>query len=261
MKTNLKNVTFLFLIRLDSIQRLENIINVTNQIYKYFDTNVSVLEVDYYQNNILHRLLNKRIHYSFIVDKDNILHRTKYYNIMIQETTTPYLALWDTDIVIDKVPIINAIESLKKGSDVVYPYNGICYDVPHIIREWFLEKNDIRFLYKQQSKMVPLYDTSLVGGALFIEKDKFIYCGKENENHYGWGNDDFDRYYRFTTLGMKIHRVDSPLFHLSHPRISNSGFRSSFHQYKTQSEIYKIGHSSESDLFRHMNKLEDKENK
>ena len=50
MRIDLTDVTFLILIRLDSIQRLENVKVVTDSLLKYFDTNIYVLEADSYDN-------------------------------------------------------------------------------------------------------------------------------------------------------------------------------------------------------------------
>ena len=42
MKKNLKDVTFLLLVRLDSIDRIENIMCVVDFINTNFDTNITV---------------------------------------------------------------------------------------------------------------------------------------------------------------------------------------------------------------------------
>ena len=47
----------------------------------------------------------------------------------------------------------------------------------------------------------------------------------KNERHYGWGNEYYDCYNRFTNLGNNVYRFDAPLFHLCHPRKENSSFR------------------------------------
>ena len=80
MKINLKDVTFITLIRLDSIQRLENIVAVSSYILKYFDTNIYVLEASAYNNSVLKSLLSRKVTYEHIEDKDPALHKTRYYN-------------------------------------------------------------------------------------------------------------------------------------------------------------------------------------
>ena len=60
MKDNLKSLTFLLLVRIDTIQRLENTMIVVELLCRYFDTNVMVREAGLYNNNILASLLKKR---------------------------------------------------------------------------------------------------------------------------------------------------------------------------------------------------------
>lgn len=229
MKIALTDITFLMPIRLDSIQRLENVLTVTNQLCKYFNTHILLREATYHNNGILKSLLHKKIHYEFVEDKDPVLYRTKHINQMTLSVKTPYIAIWDADIVIDKKAIINSINQLRSNNaDVVCPYKGLCYDIPIILRELYLKRRDIRILYRHINKMDLLYDKNLVGGAVLIKKEAFIKIGMDNESYYGWGNEDFDRYQRFIKLNYRICHLGSVLFHLSHPRSENSKYRSDF---------------------------------
>src|SRR5690606_24008666 len=105
-------------------------------------------------------------------DKDPVLHKTKYYNLMTSECNTPILSIWDTDIVIDKKAIIEAVSHLRIGIDVAYTYNGVCYNVSDIIRKLYSSKKDIRILYRHRNKLELLYEHLLVGGAVFFNKEK-----------------------------------------------------------------------------------------
>lgn len=241
MKTDLRDVTFLILIRLDSVQRLENILTVTDRLCYYFDTNIIVREIASYNNGILKALLKRKIHYEFIEDKDPILYKTKHINQMILSVNTPYLAIWDADIIPDKKAIIECLDQLNhKKVDVTYPYNEICLDIPEIFKSLYFAKKDIRLLFRHLNKMERLYPHALVGGAVIMNKEKYIQAGGENEKHYGWGNDDFDRYYRFVGLNYKIYKVNTSLFHLSHSRGENSSYQNSFFKKISKEEINRI---------------------
>lgn len=50
MKTDLTDITFLILVRLDSIQRMENLVNITDSLLRYFNTSITVAEAAYYNN-------------------------------------------------------------------------------------------------------------------------------------------------------------------------------------------------------------------
>jgi len=225
MKHNIKDFTFLILIRLDSIQRLENILAITQSLCQYFDTHITVLEASSHYNGILRSLLNKKIDYRFIEDKDPIFYKTKYINLLLKDVQTSFLSIWDADIVVDRQSIIEATSRLQSNAaDVTFPYNGICLDVPEILRNLYLKNKNIKCLRRNENKMNFLHNRTLVGGAMFIRKDKFITAGMDNERHYGWGNDDFDRFERFKILNYIIYRTNNPLFHLYHPRGANSFF-------------------------------------
>lgn len=240
MKTQLTDVTFLLLIRLDSIERFENIVTTIFSINKYFKTNIHVLESDIYNKRLLKFVLKREINYKFIEDPDPILHKTKYFNIMINAVTTKYVCLIDSDIVIDPQPIILAVEKLRANeADISYPYNGLCYNVIDGLRSLYFKKKTLNVLYNNVTKMELLYNYNLVGGIVIANTDMLICSGRENESYYGWGNEDFDRYWRFKKNNYIIYRTDNYLFHLSHPRGINSKYRSNYQKAFSEKEIMK----------------------
>lgn len=254
MKADLTDTTFLILVRLDSIERLENVVNITQMLLTYFDTHVIVMEADNHSNGVLKKLLPKRASCRYFEDKDPVLYKTKLFNRMTQEVSTPYLSIWDADIVPDKKAIMGSIDHIRNhGADMSFPYAGLCYNVTSILKDYFLHNKDIRFLYRQKNKMDLLYEYPLVGGAVFVKKESYLLAGAENEKHYGWGNDDFDRYYRFAGLGLNIYRAPFPLFHLSHPRSSqNSHFSSGTQRNISSSEKYTIESCSRTELLNYI---------
>lgn len=249
MKTNLTDITFLILVRLDSINRLENILCVIDRFTYYFNTNIVIREADSYNNGVLQCLLNRYIRYEFIEDKDPVLYKTKHINQMAKFVTTPYISIWDADIIPDKKAIIESISHLRnEKADVAYPYNGICYDISQLIKSLYFKKKDVRLLHRQKNKMERLYSHPLVGGAVIMNREKYLAAGGENEKHYGWGNDDFDRFYRFIGLGYKIYWVSTSLFHLSHLRGQNSQFRSNVSKKISSTERTLIVNSSKYEI-------------
>jgi predicted glycosyltransferase involved in capsule biosynthesis len=234
---------------LDSVERLENTIVVANDFVKHFDTNVYVLEAASYCNGILKQMLNKKIKYCFVEDKDPVLHKTLYYNRMVNKTETPFFAIWDTDVVVDKNAIVSIAERLRSSeAEMALPYNGTCLDTAEVIRELYLKKRNIKMLCRHQDKMERLHPQRLVGGAVFFNKEKFFEIGMDNEKHYGWGNDDFDRFYRAQNYGLKIYKKDNCLFHLWHPRNKNSNFYSGVQRYISMDELNNTRCSSKEDI-------------
>ena len=225
-KIKIKDFTFLIPVRIDTIIRLENLLLSIEYLLQNFDTNIIVIEADGYDNGILRKLIGKKVHYFFIEDKDLVYYKTKYVNMLSLKSNTPFIGIWDSDIIIPKEQILDSIIKLREGYEVAYPYDGKFYDASDIIREFFLRKKNIEILIRNIDKMSIKYGDDMVGGAVFVNKAAFINAGMESEKFYGWGNEDYDRHYRWEILGYKIFRSLGGLFHLSHPRGNNSKFRS-----------------------------------
>jgi hypothetical protein len=158
---------------------------------------------------------------------------------MANNIDSVYVAIWDTDIVVDKNAICDAVSELRKNADIALPYNGYCYDVPEVIKQVYFKHLDIKVLKRHTNKMKLLYEKILVGGAVFAKREKYIESGGDNENIYGWGNDDYTRFMRFKAYNYNIYRTKDHLFHLCHPRGINSRFRNSFAHKISMTEIYK----------------------
>jgi predicted glycosyltransferase involved in capsule biosynthesis len=249
MKTNLEDLTFLFPLKPDSIIRIENLLSINNYLCSQFKTNIAVLEVSTYNNGFLKKLLNKEIKYSFIEDKDPIFYRTKYINLIAKAVDTPFLAVWDADVIVDKELIIDSITKLRTGeADVTYPYNGKFYDTTPIIRSLFIKKKNIEVLHRYKDRMSLIYGENHKGGSFIVNTEKYNRIGLENERFYGWGPEDYERYERWTNLNFKIYRASGCMYHLSHPRDINGRFSSQRQSEMKNAERTKSKNSSYGEL-------------
>jgi len=238
---NLDDFTFLFLVRLDTIDRIENLIAVSEFLVLNFDANLRVLECAPYNNHLLEKLLNKKISYDFKEDHNPILYRTRYLNQMSCESNTPFVAVWDTDVIAPIHQIAKSFELLRNDSaDFVYPYENHFWDTSLILKKLYLEECNIAVLEQNTKKMKEMYSPNPMGGAFLANLKAYKEAGLENENFYGWGLEDGERFYRWESLGYKIKRVPGPLFHLSHSRGINSTFHNPDQQFFKRKEIYNI---------------------
>lgn len=227
MKVDLLDTTFIIPVRIDSIARLENILLTIESLDKSFLTRIFLLEASTYKNNLIPLLLGDKIEYLFVEDKDPIFYRTKYLNIMTEKVQTPFLAIWDADVIIDMKQIIEAVECLRSNkADIAFPYDGKFYDVSEIIREHYLLYRDIHFFYRNEAKMDLIYGGQMLGGAIIVNREKYIYAGMENLSFYGWGPEDTERYHRWLAFDYTIFRSNGSLYHLTHPRDINGKPRS-----------------------------------
>ena len=252
MKTDISDMTFLIPIRLDSIVRLENLILSVQALQKNFDTHITVLEASSYPNGIIQKMLGDKVEYLFVEDKDTVFYRTKYLNIMTMRSRTPYIGIWDADVIIPKEQILNSIEKLRQGMEIAYPYDGHFYDTSSVMRELYTQNKSIKFLLKNIAKMSLIYGAKMKGGAMFVNKDAYIKAGMENEKFYGWGPEDCERFERWKILNFKIHSSEGPLFHLTHSRGSNSSFRSIEQSINTSKELSLTQFSSKEELLREL---------
>jgi predicted glycosyltransferase involved in capsule biosynthesis len=60
------------------------------------------------------------------------------------------------------------------------------------------------------------------GHCQFFNRRRYVDGGMENENFRGSSPEDKERFYRFTTLGYSIGRIEDFVYHLEHSRGSNS---------------------------------------
>lgn len=237
---NLRDNTFLIPIRIDSHVRLENVLLVTQFLIEHFDTNIKVLECAPYDNGLLEKLLDKTIQYSFQEDNDTILYRTKFINQMVRSTKTRFVAVWDADVIAPDDQIIKAVELLRtEGVDFVYPYEGQFLDTTYIIRKLYMQERNIDLLVQNMRKMKAMYNPNPVGGGFFANLETYNEAGLENENFYGWGPEDIERFERWESLGLNVKRIEGPLFHLSHGRGLNSSYRNTEQYYSNFREIGK----------------------
>lgn len=216
------DLTVLIPVRIDSVVRLENIIAVVKYLMSSFDAHVIVIEADKYNNHILKAVLPKKVFCYFVDDCDPVFYRTRLINDFARNVTSRYIAIWDADVVVPAVQVQKSLEMLRQGvCDIVYPYDGTFLDTSEIIRQIYIEANDIGILQELQGMMCAPYGTKMRGGAFIANTDIYRAAGMENERFYGWGPEDWERVERWKNLGYRIKTVDGVLFHLSHPRDMN----------------------------------------
>lgn len=234
------NVSVLILYRGDSIRRLYNLRAVVMSLLSVEGVKVYVREADSVNHHITEALLPDGVAYEFVEDKDSILHKTWHFNRMQSAVTTPYIGIWDADVVAYPESITECIRELSGGKvGMALPYSGICLDTSEMIADIFMREQDFAVLDKYSYLMAKLQPHRLTGGAVLMNREVFLSLGSENERYYGWGDDDFDRYVRFYNAKKGIYRSQTPLFHLSHPRGKNSGFTSAICALASKVELSK----------------------
>jgi hypothetical protein len=232
MKTNLKEATFIIPIRIESADRLRNVITTVAFLIENFDTNIIIKEVDsesIFQKDalpILNDILDVEVKINCIFEKsdDPLFHRQKVLNEMIMEADTEIVVNYDCDVLLPLDSYHEAYSSiLHHTHDVIYPYGQGMYQkqvnaTDEVVSE-FLQTGNFEYLNKHSKPY-----TSDFGWVQFFNRQVYIDGGMENENFKAYAPEDKERFYRFYTLGYNIGRVNDYVYHLEHSRGQNSWF-------------------------------------
>ena len=265
MKTDLKNTTFIVPLRIDTGDRLRNVILSTAYLLHHFDTTVMIKEVDSehrfeeFALPIIKRLVNTdnliHIFQDDYRDEDSF-HRTKVLNDMVIESTTDIVVNYDTDLILPVSSYTQAVEMLCGEYDVVYPYRFGNHaerkvNMPFTIAtqedmdgfeniEWVLKfiqsgyscnPLDEHFFYYQSPSGEGWGEYGMVQ---FFDRDVYIDGYLENEGFIAYAPEDVERHHRWKTLGYNIGRVDDHGYHLEHERTQNSWYHNPHMQRNNQ---------------------------
>ena len=228
---NLRNCTFIIPIRIESEDRMRNVITVLCYLLENFDTKVIVKEVDtesVFEKEVLPQIkdylgdaINNLTHV-FEQSDDPVFYRMKILNEMIDMADTSVIANYDGDVLFKPETYVNSVKMIEDGYDIVYPYGFGEYQKQvfaddELVSEFLSNDCDFSIL-DSKSKM---YDAQY-GHVQFLNRKSYIEAGMENENFRGSSPEDKERHYRFEKMGYKIGRIDDQVYHLEHSRGRNS---------------------------------------
>ena len=232
MKKNLTKATFIIPLRIESQDRMRNILTVLYFILSNFDTNIIIKEVDVesvFENDVLPPLQEAfekkldNLNHIFEKSDDPVFYRMHILNDMLSKSNTEVVINYDCDVILPIESYVNAYESiLNNQSDVVYPFgNGMYQKQVHatddLVNEFLNNEFDFSVLESKSNTY-----TSDFGWVQFFNRKVYIEGGMENENFRGSSPEDKERYFRFTTLGYKVNRINNWIYHLEHSRGQNS---------------------------------------
>lgn len=244
---DVKDMTFTLPIRIDTQERKRNLVTTIKYLNKHFDTVIRVYEESEVAEVgpliVEHGL---KCIYKFIPTSSPFMCRTKLLNLMARDSTTPYIANYDVDVLLKPSQIMTAMSALRQNDiKMIYPYNGQFIDLFGHTLNNVIENLTIEQLQPIHGNL--LHPNSL-GGAVFWNKNTFFDIGLENENFVSWGYEDNERFVRASKLGVKIARAEGCLFHMHHPPSANSANMSHQPYFENQREFEKISRMSPEQL-------------
>ena len=153
---------------------------------------------------------------------------TFWINRLINLSDTQIVGIWDADAIAPVGQITDAVGRILSGEAVLcFPYDGKFYSCDKITSDLFRKHLNIEIPGKRVPVMNLMHGYHSVGGAFFVNKNKYLAAGGENESIYGWGPKDTERVKRLEISGMPVFYSDGNLFHLWHPMGKNSWFANS----------------------------------
>ena len=228
---DLKSCTFIIPVRIESEDRIRNIITVLCYLLDNFDAKVILKEVDQepiFEEELLPQITEyvgdsiKNLTHVFEQSDDPVFYRMQILNEMIDMADTPVIANYDGDVLFKPETYVNSVKMIEDGYDIVYPYGFGEYQKQvfaddELVSEFLSNDCDFSIL-DSKSKM---YDAQY-GHVQFLNRKSYIEAGMENENFRGSSPEDKERHYRFEKMGYKIGRIDDQVYHLEHSRGRNS---------------------------------------
>ena len=241
---DLTKTTFIIPLRIETEDRMRNIVTILIYLARNFSTKIIVKEVDkesIYEREVLPLLKQALepemlacIHHIFEQSDEFTFHRTKILNDMLWMVDTPVVANYDSDILLPIESYINATNMIAKGwvhpdveggepVKVVYPYGFGNYQLQcHVGDEQVTDFINSGFNFEAFNGRLRNWDAKY-GFCQFFDTEEYKKLGGENENFIAYGYEDDERYYRFNLLSS-VARITEQVFHLEHGRTKNSWF-------------------------------------
>lgn len=234
-------LTFVMPIRIDSKERMRNIATVLSWLSP-LRCKLLLLEADCSRHIFQKRIERYKdiVDYTFIKDNNPIFHRTYYINLLLKKAQTDVVAVWDADIITPHSQIYEAVDNIvNKNCTLTYPYSGKYVLLPHNTTVAFIKNLNLEVIERKNFKS--LFERPFCGGAFFVQRERYLSLGGENEHFIGWGPEDVERLKRVKIMRHKVAWTDKgAAYHLSHPRNENSNFYNDEVACITRQELMKV---------------------
>lgn len=225
------DLTFLIPTRIETEDRLRNIISSVSYLLKHIPAKVFVKEVSSHPTFKFRAIPEIRkyvdisnLTYFYEETQEQLFCKSKVLNDLLIESDTKVVANYDADCILPIDSYHQAYHAIFNDQvDVVYPYQcGIyqwCADYNQEIYDYFVNQLDVSVLDKSKR-----LSNSTIGWTQFVNREKYINSYMMNENFISWGCEDDEFYFRMSVLGNRIARINNYVYHLEHSRTHNSWF-------------------------------------
>ena len=238
---DLKGLTILFHVRIDTVERGRNVKIITD----YYRKNFCNFKCIFIEDDNIRQLpdiieFTEDDTYVFSKNTDQ-WNKCAAFNKGIVLAKSEILAFHDLDAIIPPNQLLSAIDDLLENRDagLVYPYNGLFLCVDKAIKDEFAQTLDYTDLTKHwPDKLTVNYSdgrvlvgsNTSVGGCVLGRRDNIIKANGYNPTFKGWGYEDNEFPRRVHIMGFTVSKLTNStaaLWHLPHygpgasPKVEN----------------------------------------
>lgn len=211
----MNDLTFIFPVRIDCQERLENI-----------NANVNYLRMLYINPKIIINEDGSVINIPYVknlkCNNGEFFYKTKMINDAVRAADTDLVAIIDADLFFSKDDYDEAYLKVKNNeADFSFSYSGECWNYKRSFLN-FIKTNVITRGTQYPNHMLECMNRNSIGGSIWCSKKTFFEVGGQNEKMLSWGFEDNEFYNRILKLEKKLHRTSGITYHLQHPRGINS---------------------------------------
>ena len=237
----LDDVTFVIPVRIESADRLANVLALTRQLVATYDCRVLI---GCEQPDALRSVVSDSVDVVAVEgNPDDPFHTNRLLNELSRLVETPLRVHCDVDSLVPIDQMLEALRRVRTGSaDMVLPYLfGI--GVPVSERDAFA-RGDIRI----ERLVRPRPMVGIPAGLCQVwTGSAFRRFGMENEYLIGWAPEDLERVERLDILGARVERVMGPIFHMDHATVAGRDHSSVYHAL-SQAERERVADMSRAEL-------------
>ena len=212
---DIENMTFIFPIRIDSIEQLENFELNLCIMKNAFNSPIYILEIGIIQRIFL-TMDTTKIRYEFIADNSKDRDLAKHINYMVKNTNTEILCVWNSETLIDPKQIKKSFYIISNFNvQLCYPGETLCFIDDVLLYLFKRNKENFDEMRKTLSPAHYLSIPSYYAEVFLVRKIDYEHFGLENDKLHSCGFEALERIKRIEKLNGHIVFSKGPIYMLN----------------------------------------------
>lgn len=237
--------SFIIPVRIDTVERFENIECSVKYIKKYFSES-EIIIVENSSRSFIQELLKQYPDIRYIFSKnEKEFSKSKALNAGALIAQREFLVIYDLDVLIHPDSLIKSAEILSRGiKKIILPHNTIFVNVMGETRKKIVNTLDISQLpvinsLNKKPGNTELKAYPIPSGVVIFDKEVFLKHGGYNKNMISYGWEDIEILKRMSKLGYYPYILGNyNIIHLDHQRGPDS--KANEYYEKNRAEFLKV---------------------